>query len=289
MPKTSNFKLIFPTFATNCPDLKKIITPNVLGLVLLGIFLLQACVPNKKIIYLQDTNNTADTLYQVQPNDYRLQKGDLIGIDVKLATSNPALKELFAQAQNNMAMQAGAQGGGDIYYMTGFVVDDSGYVDVPVIGKVAVEGKNIFETDVAVQAAFDVYLESAYITVRFGGLRYSVLGEVRRPGKFVVLQNRMTLFEALANAGDLTEIAKRQEVRIIRQYPQGTRIHTVNLLDEKLISSPLYYVQPNDVIYVEPLKIRALGTGATGLQTLQAVVTAVSAITTTLALIRLLQ
>lgn len=250
---------------------------------------MHSCVPNKKIIYLQDTNNTVDTLYQVQPNDYRLQKGDLIGIDVKLATSNPALKELFAQAGNNQAMQAGVQGGGDVYYMTGFVVDDSGFVDVPVIGKVSVEGKNIFETDKAIQGAFDVYLENAYITVRFGGLRYSVLGEVRRPGKFVVLQNRMTLFEAIANAGDLTEIAKREEVRIIRQYPQGTQIHTVNLLDERLISSPFYYVQPNDVIYVEPLKIRALGTGATGLQTLQAVVTAVSAITTTLALIRLLQ
>lgn len=250
---------------------------------------MHSCVPNKKIIYLQDTNNSTDTLYQVQPNDYRLQKGDLIGIDVKLATSNPALKELFAQSQNNRSMQAGVQGGGDIYYMTGFVVDDSGFVDVPVIGKVLVEGKNIFETDNAIQAAFDAYLDNVFITVRFGGLRYSVLGEVRKPGKFVVLQNRMTIFEALANAGDLTDIAKRQEVRVIRQYPQGTQIHTINLLDEKLISSPLYYVQPNDVIYVEPLKIRALGTGATGLQTLQAVVTAVSAITTTLALIRLLQ
>ncbi|TNE78954.1 MAG: sugar transporter [Bacteroidetes bacterium] len=260
-----------------------------LGLSLLAVFLLHSCVPNKKIIYLQDTNNSTDTLYQVQPNDYRLQKGDLIGIDVKLATSNPALKELFAQSQNNRSMQAGVQGGGDIYYMTGFVVDDSGFVDVPVIGKVLVEGKNIFETDNAIQAAFDAYLDNVFITVRFGGLRYSVLGEVRKPGKFVVLQNRMTIFEALANAGDLTDIAKRQEVRVIRQYPQGTQIHTINLLDEKLISSPLYYVQPNDVIYVEPLKIRALGTGATGLQTLQAVVTAVSAITTTLALIRLLQ
>lgn len=252
-----------------------------------SILMLSSCVSNKKIIYLQDTNDTADTLYPIQPNVYRLQKGDLISIDVKLATSNPVLKELFQNTGSNQSGQLGVQGGGDIYYMTGYVVDDSGYVDIPAIGKVNLEGKNIFEADNIVQEAFDEYLGTVFVTVRFGGLRYSVLGEVRSPGKFVILQNRMTIFEALAHAGDLTEIAKRDGVRIIRQYPSGTKIHTVNLLDEKLISSPFYYIQPNDVIYVEPLKIRALGTGANGLQTLQAIVTGLTAVVAIIGIINI--
>jgi len=254
----------------------------------LGVLLaLASCVPNKKIVYLQDVNEKLDTLYPVQPNNYRLQKGDIIGIDVKLASDNPILQNIFQQAQNNAA-QAGVQGGGDFYYLTGFTLDDSGYVSLPIIGKVLLEGRNIFEANAIIQSTFDQYLSNVYTIVRLGGLRYSVLGEVKRPGKFMVLQNRMTIFEALANAGDLTELAKRDEVTIMRQYPDGTRIHKVNLLDEQVISSPYYYIQPNDVIYIEPLKIRALGTGANAMQSLQAVATVLSLVLTTYGLIRLL-
>lgn len=256
------------------------------SILLLLLLALASCVPNKKIIYLQDVNERADSLYPVTLNNYLLQKGDIIGIDVKLATDNPILQNIFQQAQN-VAAQAGVQGGGDFYYLTGFTLDDSGYVVLPIIGKINLEGQNIFQANETVQNTFNAYLTNVYTTVRLGGLRYSVLGEVRRPGKFMVLQNRMTIFEALANAGDLTELAKRDAISIMRQYPDGTRIHKLNLLDEKIISSPFYYIQPNDVIYVEPLKIRALGTGTNGMQSLQAVLSVLSLITTTIVLVQL--
>ncbi len=255
-------------------------------LILFLVLALVSCVPNKKIVYLQDLNEKQDTLYSVQPNNYRLQKGDIIGIDVKLASDNPILQNIFQQNQNQN-MSVSAQGAGDFYYLTGYTLDDSGYVVLPIIGKLKLEGLNIFEANTAVQTTFNQYLSNVYTTVRLGGLRYSVLGEVRRPGKFMVLQNRMTIFEALANAGDLTELAKRDQITIMRQYPDGTRIHKINLLDEQVISSPYYYVQPNDVIYVEPLKIRALGTGTNGLQTLQAIVTVLSLVSSTWAIIQL--
>lgn len=239
---------------------------------LLGVV---GCVPNKKIVYLQDLNEKQDTLYPIQPNNYRLQKGDIIGIDVKLATDNPVLKNIFDQSQN-VNMNGAIQQGGDFYYLTGFTIDDSGFVSLPIIGKIKIEGQNIFEANITVQKTFNEYLDNVFTTVRLGGLRYSVLGEVKRPGKFMVLQNRMTIFEAIANAGDLTELAKRSDVTIMRQYPDGTRIHKLNLLDESIISSPYYYIQPNDVIYVEPLKIRSLGTGTTGFQALVAVLSIMS-------------
>ncbi|MBI1222793.1 MAG: sugar transporter [Bacteroidetes bacterium] len=239
---------------------------------MLGII---GCVPNKKIIYLQDINQQADTLYDVQRNNYRLQKGDIVGIDVKLASDNPILQNIFEQRMN-MNMSSALQQGGDYFYLTGFTIDDSGFVYLPIIGKMKLEGLNVFEANSIVQSTFNQYLSNVYTTVRLGGLRYSVLGEVKRPGKFMVLQNRMTLFEAIANAGDLTELAKRSEVTIMRQYPDGTRIHKVNLLDESIISSPYYYIQPNDIIYVQPLAIRALGTGTTGFQSLVSVLSVLS-------------
>ncbi len=250
---------------------KKIFPILILGLLLA----LASCVPNKKIIYLQDVNETLDTLYPVQPNNYLLQKGDVIGIDVKLATDNPLLQNLFQPVQNSGA-NASIQSAGDFYYLTGFVLDDSGYVNLPIIGKIKLDEQNIFEANNTVQASFNEYLTDVYVVVRFGGMRYSVLGEVKRPGKFLVLQNRMTIFEALSNAGDLTELAKRDAITIMRQYPDGTRIHKLNLLDERVISSPYYYIQPNDIIYVEPLPIRALGTGTTGFQSLVSVLSILS-------------
>lgn len=245
-------------------------------------------MPNKKIVYLQDLNEKADTLYQVQPNNYLLQKGDIIGISVKVANENPVLQNIFGQTQQ-MNMNMGATGAGDFYYLTGYTLDDSGFIVLPIIGKIQLEGIDIFAASDTVQVRFNEYLNNVYVQVRFGGLRFSCLGEVNRPGKFLVLQNRMTIFEAVAMAGDLTVLAKRDEIAIMRQYPDGTRIHRVNLLDEHIISSPYYYIQPNDVIYVEPLKTRQLGTGVNALQTTQAIVLVLSTITTTLTLYKLLQ
>jgi polysaccharide export outer membrane protein len=101
-----------------------------------------------------------------------------------------------------------------------------------------------------------------------GGIRYAALGEFRRPGKFVVLQDRMTIFEAIANEGDLTTIAKRDEVMLIRLYPEGTKIHRINLKDRQIIASPFYFIQPNDQLYAEPMKVRELGSGENAAQSL---------------------
>lgn len=238
---------------------------------------LASCVPNKRIVYLQDTNETADTLYQTYPNNYKLQNGDIVGIEVKMATDNPILQNIFDEPPRNFNMNSGSSGGGDFFYLNGYTLDDSGYISLPVVGRINLSGMTIFEANNRVQTVFDQYLSNSYITVRFGGLRYAVMGEVRRPGKYVTLQNRMTIFEALANAGDLTELAKRDKVTIIRQYPEGSRIHEINLLDEQIIRSPYYYIQPNDLIYIQPLKIRALGTGTNALQSVTAIATILSA------------
>lgn len=252
---------------------------------LLGLLLIlgYGCIPNKKIIYLQDLNKQADSIYAVQMNNYRLQKGDIVGIDVKVATENPVVSKIFSNVPNAQ-QQVIAQGGGDIYYMTGFTLDDSGYVNLPLVGKVNLLGHTVFSANEAVQTRFDEFLANVFVTVRFGGLRYSCLGEFNQPGKFVILQSRMTIFEAIASAGDLTVVAKRDKITILRQYPDGSRVHTVNLLDERIVSSPYYYIQPNDVIYAEPMPIRALGTGYTGFQSISL---ALSLLTSTLLIINL--
>jgi polysaccharide export outer membrane protein len=241
-----------------------------LSLVLLG----SSCVRNKNVIYLQTEKVADSTFYALQRGSiYKIQYNDVLKIDIK--SFDPEATRLF-NAFNNAIPMGGMALNGDPYYMFGYTVDDSGYVELPVIGKVSVVNLTTEEAKQRVQNEVNKYFQSAYVSVNIGGIRFSVLGEVMRPGKFVVLQNRLTIFEALANAGDLNPIANRREVKIIRQFPNGSEIITVDLTSREIMSSPYYLVRPNDVLYIQPLRVREFGTGVTGQQTLGTILTSVS-------------
>src|SRR5690606_2839292 len=162
-----------------------------------------------------------------------------------------------------------SQSGGDIYYMNGYSVDKEGNIRMPIIGDVNVQNKTLEEARAQIESQLRQFVTSElYVKVKLGGIRYSALGEFRRPGKFVVLQDRMTIFEAIANAGDLNTVAKRSEILLIRQYPEGTKLHRLNLNDRKLVQSPYYFIQPNDQLYAEPMKVREVGAGENAAQSL---------------------
>ena len=185
-------------------------------------------------------------------------------------------------------MQVAGQSGGDVYYMTGYSVDKSGNIRLPIVGDVKVQNKSIEEARLEIESRVKEYVTSEiYVKVKLGGIRYSALGEFRRPGKFVVLQDRMTIFEAIANAGDLTTIAKRNEILLIRQYPEGTRLHRINLNDRQVINSPFYFIQQNDQIYAEPMKVREIGAGENAVETFSLVVSALTALVLVLSLLNL--
>ena len=226
---------------------------------LLGIFLLlNSCISNSSLVYLQNLQNDSslanDQLINYDISEYRLQYNDIISIDIK--TTVPFINDAF-QFQDVNAMRQISQGSADVYYMTGYTVDKEGQVDLPILGKVNVSGATLEEAKTQLQSALrEVVSEDIFVRVKLGGIRYSIFGEVNRPGKFTILQDRLTIFEALSNAGDFTTFAKRNEVTILRQYPNGTKIHRVDLLDRNIIQTPYYFIQTNDQIYAEPLKQR---------------------------------
>ncbi|TFV97387.1 sugar transporter [Algoriphagus kandeliae] len=254
-------------------------------LAFLGFF---SCVSNEKIIYLQNLEGnqpiSEDEMISYEIPEYRLQYNDIL--DVRIQTVEDLIKNGFNfQNQQNNQMQVGAQGGGDVFYMTGYTVDKEGNIRLPIVGDVNVKDKTIEEARVEIEKKLSQFVTSElYVMVKLGGIRYSALGEFRRPGKFVVLQDRMTIFEAIANAGDLNTVAKRDEIMLIRQYPEGTKLHRVNLNDRQLIQSPYYFIQPNDQLYAEPMKVREIGTGENAVQTF---VLFTSVLTTTLLVVNL--
>jgi len=123
-----------------------------------------------------------------------------------------------------------------------------------------------------------------FVSVKLTGLRFTVSGEVGSPGSITLFQERVNIFQAIANVGEIPITGNKKDVLIIRQYPQGQKIHHLDLTNVNVMSSPYYYVQPNDMIYVKPLKQKSLGTGTTGMETLRDIVTILSLATTTILL-----
>jgi polysaccharide export outer membrane protein len=211
------------------------------------------------------------------PEGYLIQPNDILRVDIKSFDEKTTL--LFnAFSGQNMLMGGGgsSQGGGDPYFMFGYSVDDSGYLELPVLGRLQVAGINIGQAQAAVQAEIDKYFTQAFVKLGLGGIRFSVMGEVFRPGKFAMMQNRLTVLEALATAGELRPEANRRRVQLIRQYPGGSRVVSLDLTDRKLLESPYYFIRPNDVLYVAPMRVREWGTGITAQQSMGTVLTAIS-------------
>ena len=268
-------------------------------LLYLGVIasLLSSCVSNKKMIYLQEIEGSQSPLvessgkYPYQSEDYLLQINDIVEVNIK--TTDPEMNSLFSSVTNDPAnagggMMQGGQGAGDIFFMNGYTLNDQGEIEMPLIGKLKLVGLNTDEAKILIESEVKKYVneDEYFVRVRLGGIRFSALGEFNQSGKFTILQNRVTILEAIAFVGDLNRVAKRDEVLLIRQYPDGTQIHKINLLDRSLLNSEFYWLKPNDLIYAEPMKVRAIGAGSTLVETLTLLTTSITAIALVLTLVQ---
>ncbi len=193
--------------------------------------------------------------------DYRyvLQPFDIVDID--FASSNEELTKAF-EFQGSRAMRGGGGGGGagDIFYFTGYSIDQDGDILLPKLGKVKIASLTEEEARLKVQEAISEYFkEEVFVKLRIGGIRFTALGEFSRSGTLLIMKNRATIFDALALAGESSILAKKDKLFIVRQYDGGAKIHQINLNDRALLASEFYFIQPNDILYLEPMKIRQFG------------------------------
>jgi polysaccharide export outer membrane protein len=244
-----------------------------------------SCIPNKDLVYLQNMETAMDSTQVLTETQkpYRVQIGDILNIRVK------ALDQNNVQIFNPVGEENFGADGEERAYFDGFTIDLHGNIRVPILGEINVLGYTTEEIEQLLETKLleDQFKETAniFVSVKLTGIRFTVNGEVGSTGTQVLYQAKVNIFEALANAGDVEITGNRKDVLVIRQYPQGQQIHHVNLLDMKIMQSPYYYIQPNDIIYVKPLKQKSWGTGTTGMQTIATIITALSLVTTTLLLI----
>ena len=242
--------------------------------------ILSSCITNKDLVYLQDKDGGVnDTLIINQlPKPYRVQVNDILSINVK------ALDEELVGIFNPVGDSNNSTNNGSGLYFNGFTVDLHGNIEFPVLGKINVLGFTIEEIKNKVEGELlnQYFKETAelFVTVKLAGLRYTTVGEIGG-GVYTLFQDRVNIIEALANAGDIPPTGDRKDVLVIRQYPDGQKIHHIDLTDIKAMRSPFYFIQPNDIILVKPLKRKAIGAGQTAIQNLTTIASILSVLVST--------
>lgn len=257
-------------------------------IILLSCVIVSSCIPHKDIVYLQDKGNSindtiSNNLSEVQ-KPYRIQINDILNVRVK-ALDQETVSILNPAGEENLNADSAERA-----YFDGFTVDVHGNIRIPTLGKINVLGFTCedIEKRIEKQLLEEQFKETAniFVTVKLSGFRFTANGEVGSPGSVTLFQERVNIFEAIANVGEIPITGNRKEIQIIRQYPQGQRIHTLDITDINVMKSPFYYIQPNDIIYVKPLKQKVWGIGVNGRDTLAAVVSVITLLTTTYLLIQ---
>lgn len=219
---------------------------------------LVSCNPEtyKKINYLQDIDG--DTSMSMTVNKgIIIQPQDQLSIVVTSRDPKMAIPFNLSVSTFYTGTEMGAAGGQQ--RITGYVVDNSGDINFPSLGMVHVSGLNRWELQDLIKDKLSDsgLLKDAVVTVEFLNFKVSVLGEVTAPGTYSVTGDKITILQALALARDLTIYGQRDNVHVIREQNGKRQIYTLNLTSSDIFSSPAYYLQQNDVVYVTPSKVRA--------------------------------
>jgi len=248
-----------------------------------------SCIPTKNLTYLQENTSGSDSLISIelQQRPYRVQINDVLSLRIKALDQK--LVALFnPSSSTGQESESGGNALDEGYYYDGFAVDSHGKIRVPTLGEVNVLGYTTDEIRNIIEQKLleDYFTEEAniFVTVKLAGIKYTIAGEVASPGVKVELVEKLSLMDAIANSGDILITGDRKDVVIIRQYPGGQRVHHLDLTKMESMQSPYYNIQPNDLILVNPLPQKSLGTGTTGLSSFTTVLSIFSAITTTILL-----
>jgi polysaccharide biosynthesis/export protein len=230
---------------------------KILGWLGILVFLLGSCVPYQKTIYLQQRDAKGKptylpSTYQTKAPNYFLQPGDVLGVYISAASPDAKFNAFFADP-----LVAGGSSLASIDpIQRGYTINDSGKVLLPLLGSVEVVGLTSDGARDKVRALADAYVENPVVRVVLLNFYITLLGEFARPGRYVIYNNHFTLLEALALGGDLTNTADRTHLRLTRTERGKINNHFVDLTDERVFGSPLFYLRPGDMLYVEPLKAK---------------------------------
>ena len=183
-------------------------------------------------------------------------------LSIKVASRNPETVIAFRQSIESSA----AAGERALGTQEGYRVDEQGNIYLPFLGPVQAEGKSLLELRQNITDSLMQYIPDASIQVRFMNFRVTLLGEINRPNTYIIPNERLTILEAIGMAGDFTPYARRNSVLVIREREGKRDFNRINTQNKTIFESPFYYLTPNDIVYVEPLKAKQYATQGDFLQ-----------------------
>ena len=231
-------------------------------LILSGFVLISfsSCIQSRYACYMQNEIVNGE-IFKNSPAEYKIQSHDVLYIKIKGMNNEVAeqfnMDNTFVSSYNN---ESGS-------YINGYLVNNSGYIELPVLGIIKAAGKTTQEIQQLICEKAGTYIKNVLVIVRLAGFKITIFGEVQNPGVYNIT-DRINIFELLTMAGDITDYGNKKKALLIRKTNEGSQTFTINLTENKIISSDFYYLQPNDLIYIQPIKTKYLKkniTNATGI------------------------
>ena len=228
--------------------MKKFLIP----FVAVAALIFTGCASPKKIAYLQHAEDENYDATRYQHNIKVMPKDNLT---ILVTATDPDAVSIFNKHISRNQNQAGI--GGNMY---SYAVDDDGTINFPIVGRIKVEGLSRLEVEQLIGDKIKPYLaesENPIVTVRINSSHFTILGEVGSPGVKTSGREKCSLLDAIAMSGDINILGKRDNIMLIREAADGGKsVHRLNILDPNVMKSPYFYLQQNDVLYVEPNSIR---------------------------------
>jgi len=255
---------------------------NLTQILITAIFLATGCTSQQKLAYLSNLPETGGPeTFTMEIPDYRIQTRDILYITVKAMLPDGTINDFLISARSygGTYVSQGESGG----YLYGYDVNSEGNIILPVVGPIKVGGLTLEETRKLLQTSADKVFKNSTIECKLLSFKFTVIGEVRAPGTYINYNNYLTVLEAIGRAGGVGDYGNRSNVLVVRPVDKGTKTFRLNLQDKNILSSQAYFLLPNDVVIVEPLKQKIFNMN---LPTISFILTAVtSTITMTLLLI----
>jgi len=205
----------------------------------------------KKITYLNDSQVGEWDVSPVPPK-HHLEIGDLLMI--KVISRNEESNDLF-NIENNVNSGNPTLSAANLY-LNGFAISQEGTVDIPNVGEIFILDQTLEEAEATILQKAEDYLINPFVVVKLANFEFTILGEVNAPGNYPVYKQGLTIYDAIAMAGDITDYGNLEQVKIIRSDKNKKQVYHVNLTGSNVLVSDFYYLRNNDLIYIQPLKFK---------------------------------
>jgi polysaccharide export outer membrane protein len=256
---------------------------HILLILTVAALLASSCTSQKKLAYLNNLPETSsEQNFPMDIPNYKIQPRDVLYITAKAMTPDGRISDFLSSGSASTSAQG--ESGSFLY---GFNVDLGGNILIPVVGDIKVDGLTLIEARLVIQAAVNKVFNNSTVDCKLLSFKFTVIGEVTAPGTYVNYNNYLTVLEAIGRASGVGNYGDRHNILVIRPVDKGTITFRINLQDKQILSSQGYFLLPNDVVIVQPLKIKIFNLN---LPTISFIISSfTSAVTMTLLLINYLK